>query len=85
MFYLTTRSTHFILQLYGLGHMVKDHSDGETGYRLPPHGLLFAINSKGSFVCTIPHTTAFVDQLSSTGWNEKYLRDTETEINIDTI
>ena len=60
MFYLTTRSTHFILRLYGLGHMVKDHSDGETGYLLPPHGLLFAINSKGSFVCTIPQTTAFL-------------------------
>ena len=29
MFYLTTHSTHFILQLYGVGHMVKDHSDSE--------------------------------------------------------
>ena len=29
MFYLTTRSTHFIyyLRLYGVRHMVKDHSD----------------------------------------------------------
>ena len=27
MIYLTTRSTHFILQLYGVRHMVKDHSD----------------------------------------------------------
>ena len=27
MFYLTTHSTHFILRLYGVGHMVKDHSD----------------------------------------------------------
>ena len=25
MFYLTTHSTHFILRLYGVGHMVKDH------------------------------------------------------------
>ena len=24
MFYLTTYSTHFILRLYGIGHMVKD-------------------------------------------------------------
>ena len=29
MFYLTTHSTHFILRLYGVGHMVKDHSDSE--------------------------------------------------------
>ena len=44
--------------------MVKDHSDSEKGNLLPPHGLLFPINSKGSFICTIPdriaHTTAFV-------------------------
>ena len=65
MFYLTTHSTHFILRLYGVGHMVKDHSDSERGNQLPPHGLLFPINRKGSFICTIPqdriaHTTAFV-------------------------
>ena len=44
--------------------MVKDHSDSERGNPLLPHGLLFPINSKGSFICTIPHrighTTAFV-------------------------
>ena len=44
--------------------MVKDHSDSERGIPLPPHGLHFSINSKGSFICTIPHriahTTAFV-------------------------
>ena len=33
MFYLTTHSTHFILQLYGVRHMVKDHSDSERGRR----------------------------------------------------
>ena len=33
--------------------MVKDHSDSERGNLLPPHGLLFSINSKGSFICTI--------------------------------
>ena len=36
----------FYLQLYGFEHMIKDHS----------HGLLFPINSKGSFICTIPQT-----------------------------
>ena len=56
MFYLTTHSTHFILRLYGIRHMVTDHSDSERGNLLPPHGLLFSINSKGSFICTIPQT-----------------------------
>ena len=49
-FYLTTHSTHFILRLYGVGHMVKDHSDSERVNLLPPHRLLFSINSKGSFI-----------------------------------
>ena len=53
-FYLTTHSTHFILRLYGVGHMVKDHSDSVRGNPLPPHGLLFPIKSKGSFICIIP-------------------------------
>ena len=45
----------FYLLLYGVGHMVKDHSDSERGNPLPPHGLLlFPINSKGSFIGTIP-------------------------------
>ena len=46
----------FYLRLYGVRHMVKDHSDSERGNTLPPHGLLFLINSKGSFICTIPQT-----------------------------
>ena len=56
MIYLTTHSTHFILRLYGVGHMIKDNSDSERGNPLPSHGLLFPINSKGSFICTIPQT-----------------------------
>ena len=44
------------------------NSDSEKGNLLPPHGLFFPINSKGSFICNIPdmiaHTTTF-------GWNEK--------------
>ena len=31
--------------------MVKNHSDRERGNPLPPHGLLFPISSKGSFIC----------------------------------
>ena len=56
MFYLTTHSTHFIYGLYGVEHMVKDHSDVERENPLPTQGLLFPINSKGSFICTISQT-----------------------------
>ena len=44
----------FYLRLYGIRHIVKDHSDSEKGNLLPPHRLLITINSKGSFICTIP-------------------------------
>ena len=43
------------LWLYGVRHMVKDHSDSERGNPLP-HGLLFPISNKGSFICIIPQT-----------------------------
>ena len=46
----------FYLRLYGVEHMVKDQSDSERGNPLPPHGLLFSISSKGSFICIIPQT-----------------------------
>ena len=46
----------FYLRLYGVIHMVKDHSDSEIGNLLLPYGLLFPINSKGSFICTTPQT-----------------------------
>ena len=53
----------FYLQLYGVRHMVKDHSDSERGNPLHSHGLLFPISSKGSYIYystdrTAP-TTAF--------------------------
>ena len=44
----------FYWRLYGIGHMVKNHSDCERGKLLPLHGLLLLISSKGSFICTIP-------------------------------
>ena len=47
----------FYLQLYGVRHMVKDHYDSEKGNPLPPHRLLFTINSKDSFICTIQDST----------------------------
>ena len=45
--------------------MVKDHLDIYSGNPLPPlQGLLFRINSKESFICTMPdriaHTTGFI-------------------------
>ena len=46
----------FYLRFYGVRHMVKYHTDSERGNPLPPQGLLFPINSKGSFICTIPQT-----------------------------
>ena len=52
----------FYLWLYGIKHMVKDHSDSKRGNPLPPHGLLFLISCKGSFYMHHPtdritHTT----------------------------
>ena len=62
MLYLTIHSTQS--RLYGVGHMVKNHSDGENENPLVPplHGLLFSISSKGYFICALSqtgkHTTA---------------------------
>ena len=44
----------FLIRLYGVGYMVKDHSDSESENSLLPHGLLFPISNNGSFICTIP-------------------------------
>ena len=68
----------FYLRLYGVSHMVKDHSDSERGNPLPPHGLLIPISSNGSFICIILQTGSYIPwpllhQLWSTGWNEKFL------------
>ena len=49
------RKEIFYLRIYGVGHLLKDYSDSERGNPLPPHGLLFPISSKGSFICIIPH------------------------------
>ena len=46
----------FYLWLYGVRHMVEDHSDSERGNPLPPYGLLFPISSKDYFICIIPLT-----------------------------
>ena len=54
--YLTTHSTHFIYGYLWRQLMVKDNSDSERGNPLPPHGLLFPINTKDYFICTIAQT-----------------------------
>ena len=68
----------FYLRLYGVRHMVKDHSDSERGNPLLPHRLLLLINSKGSFICTIPHrithTTTFVTPVVE-HWLEREIAD----------
>ena len=57
MFYLTTHSAQFIYG-YMASDMVKDNSCSEIGNPLPAlHVVLFSISSKGSFICTIPHST----------------------------
>ena len=40
----------FYVWLYGVRHMVKDHSDSGRGYLLPSHGLFFPISSNVSFI-----------------------------------
>ena len=62
MFYLMMHSKHFN-RLYGVGHIVKDHSDNERGNLLPPLlGLLFSISNKGFYIHhstdRIAHTTS---------------------------
>ena len=55
----------FFLRLYDVWHMVKDHSNSERENPVPPHGLLFPINSKVFFYMHHPtdriaYTMAFV-------------------------
>ena len=60
------------------GYMSSGYSDSERRNPLPPHGLLFLISSKGSFISTIPQTGQHIQrpllhQSWSTGWNKKWL------------
>ena len=63
IFFFNNTLNTFYLKLYGIRHIVKNHSIAR-GNLLLPHGLLFSISSKGSFICIIPdriaHTTTFV-------------------------
>ena len=64
--------------------MVKDHSDSERGNPLPPHELLFPINSKGSIIMHHPtdriaHTTAFVTPVVEHWLKEMYKMNAKTD------
>ena len=48
--YLMMHSTHFTKGYMASRHMVKNHSDRERGNMLPPHGLLFLIKIKDTFL-----------------------------------
>ena len=63
----------FYLRLYGVIHMVKNHSDSERGNPLPPHGLLFPININVLLYASSHRQDNTYDGLcyTSTGWNEK--------------
>ena len=50
----------FYLWLYGVGHMVNDHSGSERGNPLPPHGLLFPISREGSFINTAYNSNCII-------------------------
>ena len=63
----------FYLRLYGVGHMVKDHSDSERGNPHPPHRLLFPISSKGCFICIISQTGLHIPRpLLYQSWSRVY-------------
>ena len=47
----------FLIVLHVISYMAKDHSDNKKEkLLLPPHGLLFMISSKASFICMLPQT-----------------------------
>ena len=58
MFLFNNALNTFYLRLYGIRPL------SDRGNLLPPHGLLFPISSKGSFICIIPdritHTMAII-------------------------
>ena len=56
VFYLTTHSTHFIYSYMASDIWLRTILIVRKENLLLPHGLLFPISSKGSFICTIPQT-----------------------------
>ena len=60
MFYLTTHSTHFIYSYMASDMWLRTIFIVREETHCCHMGYVFRNNSKGSFICTIPHTTAFV-------------------------
>ena len=72
MFYLTTHTKHILFTvIYGIRHMVKDHSDSERGNPLPPHRQDSTYHSLcyTSRVCAILSVGA--GEIIPADWNEK--------------
>ena len=61
----------FYLRLYGVRHMVKDHSDSERGSPLLPHGLLFLEGTKEGNVLFNDALNTFYLQLY---WHQTYVK-----------
>ena len=59
----------FYLRSYGVGHMVKDHSDNQRENPLPPHRLLFRLAAR-VLLYAPSHIQDSTYQSWSTGWNE---------------
>ena len=72
MFYLTMHSTHFIY-----GYMVKYLSDRERANLLPPHRLLFLINSKEGNILFNDALSTFYLRLYGIGYMVKNHSDRE--------
>ena len=78
MFLFNDTLNTFYLRLYGIRHSQSTTEIERGNLLLPPHGLLFPISSKGSFICIIPQTGQHIPRPLlhrswNTGWNEKYL------------
>ena len=72
MFLFNDALNTLYLRLYGVEHMVKDHSDSERGNLLPPHRLLFPISSKGSFICIIPQTGCYTSRRTLANYRVRF-------------
>ena len=74
---LMTYSTHFIYGYMASDIWLRTIQIAREETRCQTHRLLLLINSKGSFICTIPHTGQhtpwpLLHQSWSTGWNDLY-------------
>ena len=51
LFLVPASAPWYMVQLYGVKHMLKNHSDSQIGNLLPPlYGVLFPISSKGFYM-----------------------------------